>query len=180
MLFFDEWKYKAWHLDLGPSAEQLCEIHQGISISPALYFTPCYSQRFIDTYGNSCVEPSTWRALTRHKVEYKKHCVHLTGDLFAIEHQIGYIQYAKACHHKGTNPRVPPSEQFLSSRKDLDAAWVQLLLLKFDAITDAKKGNYLGKAMGLLSNWEEIKDVRVVGIAMRRAFTRGVAQVRIS
>ncbi len=67
----------------------------------------------------------------------------------------------------------------MPTRLDMDAAWVQLLLWKFDRMTAADRQRYVGKTLGSLSEYRPTSSLDDVTFAMRIAFTRGVESARV-
>jgi hypothetical protein len=168
--------FRPWHLENGPSLQQQYErLHLGADIDPRLWRTPYLSQQFIQHYGRPRVHAHVWKILSSYKVNRGAYVPNFRGNFLAIENLLGYARFANNCFNKASKRQIP----FMPTRLDMDAAWVQLLLWKFDRMTAADRQRYVGKTLGSLSEYRPTSSLDDVTFAMRIAFTRGVESARV-
>lgn len=127
-------------LTVGPNMAQLEAMTLfGDDIDASEFTTPAFSEAFEAKYGNPVPWPRAWQRLMGVTFD-KKLVAKYSGKFLFIAENISFLDFCKSSDLKAHQQGKP-----VLGRQELEGAWVQELIFKYDEISRADLQEVIGR-----------------------------------
>ncbi len=127
-------------LVLGPNMAQLEEqTFFGEEFDPSEFTTPAFSEAFRAKYGTPVVWPCAWQRLMAVTFD-KKVVARYSGKFLFVTENIRFLDFCKSSDLKALQQGKP-----VLGRQELEGAWVQELIYKFDELNQEDHQEVIGR-----------------------------------
>lgn len=109
------------------------------AVDPAEYTTPAFSQDFKDIYGEPISYPRAWQRLMAVVVNQEL-VPHYKRDFLYIAEKLNFLDFCKK-----SDQQASQRKQRLLGRRELEGAWIQELITKYDQMSTADLESMIGR-----------------------------------